>query len=69
VFLARPELPWDSRAVIDALRGEGEAVADVESLIERLAARAKPGDRVVFMSNGGFENAQQRLLTRLAAVV
>ncbi len=67
VFLARPELPWDSRAVIEALRGEGEAVPDVESLVERLALRARPGDRVVFMSNGGFENAQQRFLSRLAA--
>lgn len=66
VFLARPELPWDSRAVIDALRSEGEAVADVDSLVESLAVRARPGDRVVFMSNGGFENAQQRFLARLA---
>jgi len=60
VFLARPELPWDSTRVIDALRGDGEAVPDVQALIERLLASARPGDRVVFMSNGGFENAQRR---------
>jgi UDP-N-acetylmuramate: L-alanyl-gamma-D-glutamyl-meso-diaminopimelate ligase len=66
LFLARPELPWDSARVIEALRGEGEAVPDVERLIEGLAARVRPGDRVVFMSNGGFENAQCRFLDRLA---
>ncbi len=66
VFLARPELPWDSSSVIAALKGQGEAVADVPTLIERLAERVQPGDRVVFMSNGGFEGAQRRFLELLS---
>jgi UDP-N-acetylmuramate: L-alanyl-gamma-D-glutamyl-meso-diaminopimelate ligase len=65
VFLHRPELSWDAAAVVSALRGEGQAVASVDALIEALAARAQPGDHLVFMSNGGFEGAPLRMLERL----
>ncbi|MFZ5606582.1 MAG: UDP-N-acetylmuramate:L-alanyl-gamma-D-glutamyl-meso-diaminopimelate ligase [Pseudomonadota bacterium] len=67
VFLARPELPWDAGKVIAALRGEGVAVADAEALIAALAARARAGDHVVFMSNGGFDAAPRRFLQALQA--
>jgi UDP-N-acetylmuramate: L-alanyl-gamma-D-glutamyl-meso-diaminopimelate ligase len=46
--------------VIAGLRGEGIAVADVDRLLAELQARLRPGDQVVFMSNGGFEGAPQR---------
>ena len=39
-------------------RGHGGAVA-------ALAARVRRGDHVVFMSNGGFEDAPRRLLAAL----
>ena len=65
VFLQRPELPWDAGLVVSALRGEGEAVATVDALIERLGQLAQPGDHIVFMSNGGFENAPRRMLALL----
>ena len=65
VFLARPEIPWDARRVIGALRGEGHAEADVEALLARLAALVRPGDTVVFMSNGGFEGAPHRFARSL----
>ena len=67
VFLQRPELPWDAGAVIAALRGEGVAVPGVDVLIERLARTTRDGDHVVFMSNGGFENAPRRFLASLRA--
>ncbi|MCI1711734.1 MAG: UDP-N-acetylmuramate:L-alanyl-gamma-D-glutamyl-meso-diaminopimelate ligase [Chiayiivirga sp.] len=60
VFLRRAELPWDADRVIAGLRGEGIAVADVDRLLAELQARLRPGDQVVFMSNGGFEGAPQR---------
>lgn len=62
VFLKRPALPWDADRVIDALAGHGRAVADVETLLQTLAAEARAGDHVVFMSNGGFENAPRRFV-------
>lgn len=67
VFLARPELPWDAQAVIAAVRGEAVAVPDAEALLAALAARVRPGDHVVFMSNGGFDGAPRRFAAQWAA--
>jgi UDP-N-acetylmuramate: L-alanyl-gamma-D-glutamyl-meso-diaminopimelate ligase len=65
VFLHRPELAWDAGSVVSALRGEGEAVPGVDELIAALTLRARDGDHVVFMSNGGFEGAPRRFLAGL----
>jgi UDP-N-acetylmuramate: L-alanyl-gamma-D-glutamyl-meso-diaminopimelate ligase len=66
LFLQRPELSWDAARVIGALAVPGQALPDVERLLDALAATAQPGDRVVFMSNGGFEGAPRRFAERLA---
>ncbi len=65
VFLARPELPWDAAAVIAAVRGQAQAVADTDALLARLGEAVRDGDHVVFMSNGGFDGAPRRFLARL----
>jgi UDP-N-acetylmuramate: L-alanyl-gamma-D-glutamyl-meso-diaminopimelate ligase len=65
VFLKRPELPWDAAKVTDALRGRGATAPDVQGLIDSLLAHARPGDHVVFMSNGGFEGAPRRFVDAL----
>ncbi|KFN49152.1 UDP-N-acetylmuramate:L-alanyl-gamma-D-glutamyl-meso-diaminopimelate ligase [Arenimonas composti] len=65
VFLQRPELPWDAGSVIAGLRGEGVAVATVAALVDELRGRTRAGDHVVFMSNGGFEDAPRRFLAAL----
>ncbi len=65
VLLQRPELPWDAHRVTAALAGRGATVPTVEALLESLRTQARPGDYVVFMSNGGFENAPQRLVEAL----
>ena len=65
VFLHRPALPWDAHRVTDALGGRGSTVPDVDVLIATLRALARPGDQVVFMSNGGFENAPRRFVEAL----
>jgi UDP-N-acetylmuramate: L-alanyl-gamma-D-glutamyl-meso-diaminopimelate ligase len=66
VFLKRPELAWDASPVVDALGGRGRTAASVDALVADLVARARAGDYVVFMSNGGFENAPRRLAAALA---
>ncbi|WP_255470106.1 UDP-N-acetylmuramate:L-alanyl-gamma-D-glutamyl-meso-diaminopimelate ligase [Pseudoxanthomonas sp. z9] len=65
VFLHRPELPWDAGKVVDAIRGDACTVPDVEALITALRSIARPGDHVVFMSNGGFDGAPRRFLAAL----
>jgi UDP-N-acetylmuramate: L-alanyl-gamma-D-glutamyl-meso-diaminopimelate ligase len=62
VMLQRPELSWDAQRVIDALGGRGSAAESVDALLAALRLDARPGDHVVFMSNGGFENAPRRFL-------
>ena len=62
VFLHRPELAWDAGKVVSAIRGDARTVADVDALIEALRSIARPGDHVVFMSNGGFDGAPRRFL-------
>jgi UDP-N-acetylmuramate: L-alanyl-gamma-D-glutamyl-meso-diaminopimelate ligase len=65
VFLHRPELPWDAGRVTAALGGRGSAVPTVDALIEALCAQVRPGDQVIFMSNGGFEAAPRRFAESL----
>ena len=65
VFLHRPELAWDAAAVIAQVRGQALAVADSDALLDALAGQLTAGDHVVFMSNGGFDNAPRRLLAQL----
>ncbi len=66
VFLQRPELPWNVEAVVSALKGEGYKVPSVDELIATLKIIAKAGDHIVFMSNGGFEDAPRRCLAMLS---
>ncbi|MDE2224780.1 MAG: UDP-N-acetylmuramate:L-alanyl-gamma-D-glutamyl-meso-diaminopimelate ligase [Xanthomonadaceae bacterium] len=65
VLLQRPELPWDAHHVTDALAGRGVTAPSVAELIVALRAQARPGDHVVFMSNGGFDNAPRRFIDAL----
>ena len=67
VFLARPELPWHADQVVAAVRGEAVAVASVEALLDELQRRVHAGDCVVFMSNGGFDDAPRRYARMLGA--
>ena len=60
VFLHKPELAWDAERVTGALAGRGHTAEDVDALIATLLGMARHGDHVVFMSNGGFENAPRR---------
>ncbi|MBA3928936.1 MAG: UDP-N-acetylmuramate:L-alanyl-gamma-D-glutamyl-meso-diaminopimelate ligase [Xanthomonas sp.] len=65
VFLHRPELAWDAGKVVAAIRGDARTVPDTDALIAALKAQARPGDHVVFMSNGGFDGAPRRFLAAL----
>lgn len=65
VFLARPELPWNAARVLDRLDGRGRAVSNAETLLAALREEARAGDRLVFMSNGGFDGVQRRFVADL----
>ncbi len=65
VFLRRPELSWDAAHVLDAMARRGQAAETVDALLAALCDQARPGDHVVFMSNGGFEDAPRRFVALL----
>jgi UDP-N-acetylmuramate: L-alanyl-gamma-D-glutamyl-meso-diaminopimelate ligase len=65
VFLHKHDLAWNAARVTAALDGRGSTAPNVAELVASLRAAAKPGDHVVFMSNGGFENAPRRFLAAL----
>jgi UDP-N-acetylmuramate: L-alanyl-gamma-D-glutamyl-meso-diaminopimelate ligase len=58
-------MDWDPHVMLEKCGGEGRARNSVDSLLDDLQARARPGDHVVFMSNRGFENAPTRFFDRL----
>jgi UDP-N-acetylmuramate: L-alanyl-gamma-D-glutamyl-meso-diaminopimelate ligase len=52
---------------IEAGGGRGRFIESVDRIVEALAGEARPGDRVVVLSNGGFGGIHEKLLAALAA--
>lgn len=63
-LVARPEWGWNPRRVTAQLN-DGVVVGDTDALFARLCADVRPGDHVVFMSNGGFGGIRQRFVSWL----
>ena len=68
----KEELAADERLsedrLVEALRARGVAAwfhSDTAAIVARVSAEARDGDLVVVMSNGGFDNIHERLLTAL----
>jgi UDP-N-acetylmuramate: L-alanyl-gamma-D-glutamyl-meso-diaminopimelate ligase len=54
--------------IVEDLRSEGTSarfVPTTQGIVEQVAADAKSGDLIVVMSNGGFDNIHDRLLSAL----
>ncbi len=66
VLCSPPGLGWDPVSLLQPLGDRAEVTEDVDTTIERVCAIARPGDRVVVMSNGGFGGIHRRLLAELA---
>lgn len=72
--VGRPELGEDERLDTDALaraiaaRGvAARAGESIDAIVADLSARCRPGDTVVFMSNGGFGGIHDKMLDALRA--
>ncbi|MBW2404205.1 MAG: hypothetical protein JRF42_10445 [Deltaproteobacteria bacterium] len=58
----------DTGAIAEAIRragGQARACRSVEEVVEATTAEAGPGDTIVVMSNGRFEDAPDRILLAL----
>jgi UDP-N-acetylmuramate: L-alanyl-gamma-D-glutamyl-meso-diaminopimelate ligase len=66
VALLQPkDLSWDLGAVASALKGRGDIYENTDALLEGLTTDLRPGDHVLLMSNGSFDNLHVRVLERL----
>jgi UDP-N-acetylmuramate: L-alanyl-gamma-D-glutamyl-meso-diaminopimelate ligase len=64
-----PENVTRPDAMVAKIRAEGKqaySFGSTAKIVEFVAANTRPADRLVVMSNGGFENIHQRLLDALA---
>ncbi len=59
-------LDWDLRASLNGLGDRVCLLPAVADIVERLHRIGKPGDHILVMSNGGFENIYRRLVDRLS---
>lgn len=66
VFALQGEgLGWSVAQALDGLSPPATVADEVPALVRQIQAQARPGDRVVVMSNGAFDNLHNRLLAAL----
>jgi UDP-N-acetylmuramate: L-alanyl-gamma-D-glutamyl-meso-diaminopimelate ligase len=58
-------LQWDAAQALAPMGARAVVVGDIDALVARVAAAAKPGDHVLCMSNGGFGGIHAKLLGAL----
>jgi len=67
VLWFQPEgMDWDIQSVADAGEPAAQVFSSTQAIIDYLVQHAAAGDKVVIMSNGGFEDIHRRLLHALA---
>ena len=59
-------LGWDLRASLHGLGDRALLFSSVADIVEQLRQLSRPGDHILIMSNGGFDNIYPRLLERLS---
>jgi UDP-N-acetylmuramate: L-alanyl-gamma-D-glutamyl-meso-diaminopimelate ligase len=64
--MARADLRWDAGAALAAVGDRLRLHQDLDALADAIVAEARPGDRVLVMSNGDFGGLHGRIIARLA---
>ena len=67
VFCYAAKLGWDAQQALAPLGDKALVAEDIDLLVERVVAAARPGDHILVMSNGGFGGIHGKLLAALAA--
>jgi len=66
-FCYAASLGWDAAAALAPMGARAQVTDDLDALVAAVVAAARPGDRILVMSNGGFGGVHGRLLDALAA--
>jgi UDP-N-acetylmuramate: L-alanyl-gamma-D-glutamyl-meso-diaminopimelate ligase len=59
-------LSWDATQALAPMGTQAVVVDNIDALVQRVVAAARPGDHVLCMSNGGFGGIHVKLLDALA---
>ncbi len=66
-FCYAANLGWDAATALVPLGNNASTYEHLDTMIEAIASKAKTGDHILIMSNGGFDGIHDKLLKRLAA--
>jgi UDP-N-acetylmuramate: L-alanyl-gamma-D-glutamyl-meso-diaminopimelate ligase len=64
-FCYAANLGWDAHSALAPLGGKAVVEDQLDPLIGKIVAAARPGDHILVMSNGGFGGIHDKLLDRL----
>jgi len=67
VFVYGADVDWDVDTVFNSVGGDLTRRDDIPALVSAVTEKARPGDTVVVMSNGGFGGIHEKLLEALGA--
>jgi UDP-N-acetylmuramate: L-alanyl-gamma-D-glutamyl-meso-diaminopimelate ligase len=59
-LMAGEGIDWDPQEALAPLDGRGRVVTRSDDMLGQMLDAVKPGDHVIFMSNGGFDSAPAR---------
>ncbi|MGF1725153.1 UDP-N-acetylmuramate:L-alanyl-gamma-D-glutamyl-meso-diaminopimelate ligase [Photobacterium nomapromontoriensis] len=66
VFIYQPDnIPWSVDEIAQLCHQPAYTEADLDALVAKIVASARPGDNILVMSNGGFGGIHGKLLTAL----
>jgi UDP-N-acetylmuramate: L-alanyl-gamma-D-glutamyl-meso-diaminopimelate ligase len=63
---SRPDLNWDAAGALKDVGARLRVHSQVEALVADVAGEARPGDRVLVMSNGDFGGVHRKLVERIS---
>ena len=66
-LMAGSGIEWDPQEELRILEDRSRVVTRSEDLLQQMLDMVKPGDHVVFMSNGGFDSVPRRFCEKLPA--
>lgn len=59
-------LGWNLQEALSPLGDKMQVSDDIDLLVDKIVAAARPGDHILVMSNGGFGGIHQKILDRLS---
>jgi len=65
IFYQPPDIDWNLGDVVKSVKPPAVLMSDIDAIVKSVVEKAKPGDHILIMSNGGFGGIHQKLLTAL----